>query len=76
MIPFGALSDLADANGISPYQLQGSQKDGSVVLPQFLQPGSYDIYLAHKGGQPFLYERVGAVTLPIQRNVVLSYHSK
>ncbi|HVR39399.1 MAG TPA: carboxypeptidase-like regulatory domain-containing protein [Thermoanaerobaculia bacterium] len=76
MIPFGALQDLADVNGMSAYQMQGSQKDGSIVLPQFLGPGKYELFIALQGGKPFLYRRIGTITSPVQQNVVLAYDSK
>jgi hypothetical protein len=76
MIPLGALDDLADVNGMNPYQLQGSALDGSVVLPEFLGPGNYELYIALRGGAPYIYHRVGAVNAPIGRNVALAYRSR
>ena len=49
-----------------------SSIDGDVILPQFLGPGTYDLFLARRGGKPFRYQRVGSVTTPLQRVAVLS----
>lgn len=74
-IPLGALDDLADVNGMSPYQLHGSALDGSVVLPEFLPPGTYELFIAKLGGDPYVYHRVGRITAPLQRAVALSFSS-
>jgi hypothetical protein len=76
LIPLGALDDLADVNGMNPYQLQGSALDGTVVLPEFLGPGSYELFIALRGGSPYIYHRVGTVNAPIGRNVALAYKSR
>ncbi|HEX6161378.1 MAG TPA: hypothetical protein VF111_14480, partial [Thermoanaerobaculia bacterium] len=75
-IPVGALDDLAEVNGMNPYQLHGSGLDGSIVLPEFLPPGAYDLFIAKRGGDPFVYQRVGRITAPLQRNVTLAYSSQ
>lgn len=72
-VPLLALDDLADVNGMSPYQLNGTTPDGSLVLPSFLAPGKYDFYIARRGGKPFIYERVGSLTTPLSGNVALAY---
>lgn len=76
LIPLGALDDLAEVNGMNPYQLQGSALDGSVVLPEFLAPGNYQLFIALRGGTPYIYHRVGAINAPIGRNVALAYKSR
>lgn len=70
-IPTEVLADLADANGMSLYQLCGSSVTGEVVLPEFLAPGTYELFLARRGGKPFLYERVGTIRTPLASNTVL-----
>lgn len=72
-IPLGALYDLAKANGMRSYQLLGTSKDGSVALPEFLPPGTYNLYVALKGGKPWLYRKVGTIALPADRNFVLTF---
>ena len=75
-IPAGVLDDLAELNGMNAYQLHGSALDGTVVLPQFLPAGTYEMFIARKGGDPFLYQRIGAITAPLGRNTVLAYRSE
>jgi hypothetical protein len=72
-IPIGPLYDLAEANGLQSYQLLGTAKDGSVALPEFLPPGSYNLYIALTGGRPVHYQKVGAISLPGDRNRVLTF---
>lgn len=71
-IPLEVIDTLAQINGMDLYQVSGSSVDGDVILPQFLGPGTYDLFLARRGGNPFNYERVGSVTTPLARPVVLS----
>jgi hypothetical protein len=71
-IPLEVLETLADVNGMSLYQLCGSSVDGAVVLPEFLGPGRYDLFLARRGGKPFIYERAGAISTPLRRDTVVS----
>ena len=75
-IPLGAMEDLAEVNGMSTYQLNGTALDGSLVLPEFLGPGTYHLYLALRGGKPFLYERIGTITTPLAGNVAIAYTTK
>lgn len=73
-IPSGVLNDLAEANGMNAFQLLGSGKDGTLVLPQFLAPGSYDFFLTHRAQNSpngLSYERLGTLTLPGQTVAVL-----
>lgn len=72
-IPLGALYDLGEANGLSPFQLLGTAKDGSVALPEFLPPGTYNLYITLRGGKPWRYQKVGTVSLPTDRNSVLTF---
>jgi hypothetical protein len=75
-IPQGALVDLAEVNGLNGFQLIGIARDGSIVLPQFLQPGSYGLYIAMRGHDSHAYQRVGSVSLPVARNVVLAFKTR
>lgn len=75
-IPVGALDDLAEVNGMNAYQLHGSGLDGSIVLPEFLGPGAYELFIARRGGDPYVYQRVGRINAPLQRNITLSYSSQ
>jgi hypothetical protein len=78
-IPSGVLQDLAEANGMNAFQLLGSGRDGAVVLPQFLAPGTYDFFITlrpPKGETHVLYERVGRTTLPSAKAAVLRIASK
>jgi hypothetical protein len=72
MIPLGVLDDLAAANGMEEFQFLGSGRDGSVVLPQFLGPGTYDLYITKRGGKPYLYVRVGTIHAPLTRDETLT----
>lgn len=72
LIPLEVLDNLAQLNGMDLYQLAGSSVDGDVILPQFLGPGQYELFLARRGGNPFQYERIGTVTTPVARDLVLS----
>jgi hypothetical protein len=72
LIPLGMLQEFAELSGMDLYQLCGSSVDGDVILPQFLGPGTYDLYLARRGGRPFLYQRIGSISTPLRRNAVLS----
>jgi protocatechuate 3,4-dioxygenase beta subunit len=75
-IPLGVMEDLAEVNGMSTYQLNGTALDGSLVLPEFLGPGTYHLYLALRGGKPFVYERIGTITTPLAGNVAIAYKPK
>jgi hypothetical protein len=74
-VPLGVLAQLANLNGMDLYQLCGSAVDGDVILPQFIAPGSYDVFLARRGGKPFLYQRIGTITTPLKGNKVLTIAS-
>lgn len=71
-VPLDVVDHMAEVNGMDLYQLAGTSVDGDVILPQFLAPGTYELFLARRGGSPFRYERVGVVTAPLARDVVLS----
>jgi hypothetical protein len=72
-IPLGVLYDLAEANGFRSYQLLGTATDGSVALPEFLPAGTYHLYIARNGGQPIHYQKVGTISLPNDRNRILTF---
>jgi len=75
-IPLGVIDDLAEVNGLSPYQLNGTALDGSLVLPEFLGPGTYHLYLALRGGTPFIYDRVGTITTPLAGNAAIVFKAR
>ena len=70
-VPLAVLEDLAEANGMTMYQLLGSGRDGAVVLPEFLSAGSYDFFITRKNGRALVYERVGTLTVPTTQPVIL-----
>jgi len=73
-IPLGVLSELAEVNGMNPLQLHATARDGTVVLPEFLPPGSYDLFLFSKDRT---HQRIGSVSLPLRQDgVVLAYKTK
>lgn len=53
IIPQGVLIELAEANGMSIFQLTSSGKDGTLILPELLAPGSYALYRVRPTGKPF-----------------------
>ena len=50
--------------------------DGSVVLPQFLPPGSFNLYVSRPGGKPYIFQKVGTVTLPVHGRTVIAYRDQ
>lgn len=70
MIPQGALVDLAQLNGLNGFQLVGVARDGSLALPQFLQPGDYKFFVFRPRQG---YELIGSATLPAAKNVVIAF---
>ncbi|HKB78949.1 MAG TPA: carboxypeptidase-like regulatory domain-containing protein [Thermoanaerobaculia bacterium] len=72
LIPIGALRALADANGLTSYQLLGTGMDGSLALPEFLQPGRYDLFVV-KRDQSWIYRRIGTIAVPSAGTSFLSY---
>ncbi|HSY49062.1 MAG TPA: hypothetical protein VLC46_09635 [Thermoanaerobaculia bacterium] len=75
-IPQGALMDLAEVNGLNLFQLISTARDGGVVLPQFLPPGRFNLYVARPGGKPYLFQKVGTVTLPVHGTTAISYRDQ
>jgi len=71
-IPLNAIEELAEANGMNLYQISGSSPAGDVVLPEFLGPGTWDLFLARRGGKPFLYEKFATIRTPLTRNAFVS----
>lgn len=71
-IPLPVMDELAQAAGMSIYQLCGSSVDGDVILPEFLGPGTYELSIARRGGKPFVYQRIGTITTPLRSNTVLA----
>ena len=76
LIPQDALHDLGDLNGLNMFQLLGTARDGSVVLPQFLPPGTFNLYVARPGGKIYTYQKVGTVTLPVHGKTVIAYREQ
>lgn len=78
-IPVSALGNLCDANGMSLFQLAGSSATGDVVLPEFLPPGTYDLFLARRPApplyEPYTYQKVGTVRTPLTRSTILAVNA-
>jgi protocatechuate 3,4-dioxygenase beta subunit len=75
-IPQDVLHDLGELNGLNMFQLLGTARDGSVVLPQFLPPGAFNLYVARPGGKIYVYQKVGTVTLPVHGKTVIAYRDQ
>jgi protocatechuate 3,4-dioxygenase beta subunit len=75
-IPQDVLIDLGELNGLNIFQLLGTARDGSVVLPQFLPPGTFNLYVARPGGKIYVYQKVGTVTLPVQGKTVIAFRDQ
>jgi hypothetical protein len=73
LVPMVVLAEVAFANGLTPYQLQGSAADGTLVLPQFLGPGRWDLYLALRGGSPYLYRNITTFATPLREPFVVAF---
>ena len=72
-IPLAVLQDLGEVNGLSAFQLLGTARDGGVVLPQFLGAGNYNLYITLKKTGGSVYEKIGTIGVPADKNVVLSH---
>jgi protocatechuate 3,4-dioxygenase beta subunit len=72
-IPLGVLDDLAEVNSMNPLQLHATAKDGTVVLPEFLPPGTYDLFTFSKDKA---HQRIGSITVPMRQSAVLAYKTK
>jgi protocatechuate 3,4-dioxygenase beta subunit len=75
-VPLGALQDLGEVNGLSAFQLLGTARDGTIVLPQFLPGGSYSLYVTLKRSGSMVYDKVGTVSVPSEKSIVLSYKER
>ncbi len=75
-IPLGALQDLGEVNGLSAFQLLGTARDGSIVLPQFLAPGTYNLYITLKRSGTSVYDKIGTISVPSEKNVILAYKER
>ncbi|HEY0143808.1 MAG TPA: carboxypeptidase regulatory-like domain-containing protein [Thermoanaerobaculia bacterium] len=64
IVPQGVLDDLARVNGLTSFQLLANGRDGATILAEFLGAGAWDLFLTKRGGDPYLYERIGSVTTP------------
>src|SRR5436190_21471613 len=63
-IPEAVLADLAEANGMNAFQLHGTSRDGTVVLPEFLPHGQLDL----SAGSGAFLQRIGSITVPLREN--------
>jgi hypothetical protein len=72
-IPLAVLQDLGEVNGLSAFQLLGTARDGGVVLPQFLGTGTYNLYITLKKTGGSVYEKIGTIGVPSDKNVVISH---
>lgn len=66
MVPLGVLEDLAQVNGLTSFQLLSNGRDGSSILAEFLGSGSWDLFITKRGGDPYIYERIGSVITPLR----------
>ena len=56
IIPYGVFHELATANAVSSFQLNSAGKDGTLILPEFLSPGSYRLLRVRPTGKPWMEE--------------------
>lgn len=72
--PPSAIGRVARANGLEQKQLDATGLDGSVILPAFLEPGRYTVFVVvqpkAEGDSP-LYFPVGEVDTPLRSTTVL-----
>jgi hypothetical protein len=73
MIPYGVLIDLAESNGLTDYALLGTAPDGGTLLPQFLPPGIFDLYIAMPSSAGFSYRKIATITTPLKGNPVMAF---
>ncbi|MGZ5440559.1 MAG: carboxypeptidase-like regulatory domain-containing protein [Thermoanaerobaculia bacterium] len=74
-IPLGVLDELAELNGMTAFQLHGSSTDGTLVLPEFLGPGSWELFIVLRGAPAPSYHHVGTIRTPLPRSIALSFAS-
>lgn len=74
-VPLGVLDELAELNGMTAFQLHGSGKDGTVVLPAFLGPGAYELFIVRRGAPAPSFHPVGTIRTPLPRSIALSFTS-
>ncbi len=75
-IPLGAMQDLGEVNGLSAFQLLGTARDGSIVLPQFVAPGTYNLYITLTRSGTSVYDTIGTISVPSEKNVILAYKER
>src|SRR5258708_9280123 len=73
-IPLGAMQDLGEVNGLSAFQLLGTARDGSIVLPQFLAPGIYNLYITLIRSGPSVSDKIGTLSVPVYTILLLEYN--
>ena len=74
-IPLGVLEELAELNGMTAFQLHGNSKDGTLVLPEFLGPGSWELFIVLRGEPAPSFHHVGTIRTPLPRSIALSFAS-
>jgi hypothetical protein len=74
IIPSGVFDDLARVNGLSLFQLNSTATDGTLILPEFLPPGSYTLYRMRTPDKPFaeIFDPVAELRVPARAGSVLS----
>ena len=74
IIPSGVFDDLGRVNGLSLFQLNSTATDGTLILPEFLPPGSYTLYRMRKPDKPFaeVFDPVAELRVPARAGSVLS----
>ncbi len=74
IIPFAVFRELAMINGMSPFQLLSSGVDGTLILPEFLSPGSYTLYSVRSTGKPNAdqYVKVADLIVPARSRTVIA----
>jgi hypothetical protein len=74
IIPSGVFDDLGRVNGLSLFQLNSAAADGTLILPEFLPPGSYTLYRMRKPDKPFaeVFDPVAELRVPARAGSVLA----
>jgi len=71
VIPYGALAELALLNGMTPFQLLSTGRDGTLVLPEFLAPGNYTLCIVRSKDRRQELERVSELKVPAPAGAVI-----
>lgn len=74
IIPFDVFRELGELNGMSPFQLLSSGSDGTLVLPEFLAPGNYTLYVVRSTGpNQDQYVKAADLRVPAAPNAVIAF---